>query len=211
VTEADLPPLRVLVIDDCPDTTASMTQLLRLWGHEARVAGDGPGGLAAAAAFRPDVVLLDLGLPGLDGFEVARLLRRDEGPRRALVVALSGYGQEQDRRHSLEAGCDLHWTKPADPEALRLLLESRREVGPGCPEAAAERAAARLRGAPYLALRNVTCECRGGVLTLRGRLPSHHLKQLALATVARVEGVERVLNEIEVTPASPPAEPAALP
>jgi CheY-like chemotaxis protein len=122
---------RVLVVDDCPDTTATLQLLLRFWGHEARVAHDGPAALALAAAFRPDVVLLDLGLPGMDGYEVARRLRERTDSGRLLVVVLSGYGRDEDRRRSLEAGCDLHWVKPPDSELLRRLLAS-------CPAASAD-------------------------------------------------------------------------
>src|SRR5260370_35333328 len=104
--EADRPPLRVLVVDDCPDTTASLAQLLRLWGHDVRVAGDGLEALAAAAAFRPDVILLDLGLPGLDGCGVARRLRRAGGPGRALVGAPSAGGRGADCPPPPRAGCD---------------------------------------------------------------------------------------------------------
>ena len=94
------PPLRVLVVDDCPDTTATMAILLRLWGHQVWVAHDGLSALAAARACRPDVVLLDVGLPGMTGWELARHLRHLPGLERALLVAVTGYGsaEEQARR-----------------------------------------------------------------------------------------------------------------
>ena len=88
--------------------------LLRLSGHEVRVAYGGPAALEAARAFRPQVVLLDLGLPGLDGYEVARRLRADPLTADCLLVAVSGYGQAEDRARSKEAGFDHHLTKPPD-------------------------------------------------------------------------------------------------
>jgi CheY-like chemotaxis protein len=92
-----------------------MAILLRLWGHDPRTASDGKSALETAAAFRPQLVLLDLGLPGMDGYEVARRLRHETAEWRPLIVAMSGYAGEGDRRHSHEAGCDLHLAKPADP------------------------------------------------------------------------------------------------
>src|SRR5262245_31205665 len=95
--------LRVLVVEDHTDTADSMAQLLGLYGFEVRVARDGPGALAAVQMFQPDAVLLDIGLPGMDGYEVARRLRDLAAPRRPLLVAVSGYGREQDKRRSAEA------------------------------------------------------------------------------------------------------------
>jgi CheY-like chemotaxis protein len=122
-----LAPLRVLAVDDCPDTRASLSCLFRLWGYESRVAGDGASALELDDSFRPDVVLLDVGLPGMNGHEVARRLRRHQGPRRLLLLSLSGWGGEEERRLALEAGCDAHWVKPADPEALHQFLDAARE------------------------------------------------------------------------------------
>jgi CheY-like chemotaxis protein len=116
--------LRVLVVDDCPDTGESYRSLLRLWGYDARVAADGASALAAYEDYHPDVVFLDLGMPGMDGCEVARRLRARQGRRRLFLVCLSGWASDEDRRRSKEAGCDAHWAKPADPEALHRLLDS---------------------------------------------------------------------------------------
>jgi two-component system CheB/CheR fusion protein len=116
------PPLRILVTDDCQDLLAALDTLLRLWGHEPLLACDGPCALKLAADCSPDVVFLDTGLPGMDGHEVARRLRLLPGLERALVIALSGYGLEEDQRLSLEAGCDLHWVKPVEPGTLERLL-----------------------------------------------------------------------------------------
>jgi two-component system CheB/CheR fusion protein len=115
---------RVLVVDDNVDTAESMALLLRLRGHEVEVAFSGPMALEMADAFEPGIVLLDIGLPGLDGYEVARELRRRPRLAKALLVALTGYGQETDRSRAREAGFDHHLTKPADPTLIYGLLES---------------------------------------------------------------------------------------
>jgi two-component system CheB/CheR fusion protein len=99
-------------------------------GHEVQVAFSGPTALEAAAAFAPEVVLLDIGLPGLDGYEVARSLRQQRRTAKATLVALTGYGQEEDRRLAREAGFDHHLTKPVDPAVIYELVEVReRRVG----------------------------------------------------------------------------------
>jgi CheY-like chemotaxis protein len=123
--------LRVLVVDDCPDTCAMMRELLKIWGHECRVALDGPAAVDAFADFRPDVVILDIGLPGFDGFEVARRLRRTVDGGSTFVLGLSGYATEAHIRTALEAGCDRFWVKPIDPIDLRRLLEARGQCGVG--------------------------------------------------------------------------------
>ena len=115
--------LRAIVVDDNVDAADSLADLLRLLGHEVQVAHDGPEGLAAARALRPDVVLLDIGLPGMDGYEVARRLRSDPDFS-ALLVAVSGYGRDEDRRLSREAGIEHHFVKPIDFRSLLSLFES---------------------------------------------------------------------------------------
>jgi PAS domain S-box-containing protein len=112
------PRLSVLVVDDNQDAARSMAMLLRMAGHEVHLAHDGPSALQAAERHHPQVVLLDIGLPGLDGYEVARRLRRQPEFARTLVVAMTGYGQEEDRRQSRAAGIDHHFVKPIDPETL---------------------------------------------------------------------------------------------
>jgi len=116
---------RVLVVEDCPDAAESLARLLSLWGFDALVAGDGGGALERLGWYRPGVVLLDLTLPDMDGLEVARRLRGQDGPTRPLVVGLSAWAGEDDRRQCLEAGCDLHVVKPTDPEILRRLLREQ--------------------------------------------------------------------------------------
>ena len=114
---------RCLLIEDNADAAESMGMLLELSGHEVRIAHNGLTGLEAARSFRPDVVLCDIGLPGgVDGYEVARRMRQDPALRGASLVALTGYGQEDDQRRAREAGFDVHLTKPADPERLKRLL-----------------------------------------------------------------------------------------
>src|SRR6202035_2007024 len=115
-------PRRVLVVDDNVDSADSLAVLLRLRGHEVEVAHDGPEALRAAGAFEPEVVLLDIGLPGLDGYQVARQLRQERRTAGALIVALTGYGQEEDQRRARESGFDEHLTKPVAPETIYNLL-----------------------------------------------------------------------------------------
>jgi signal transduction histidine kinase/CheY-like chemotaxis protein len=122
-----LPPSRrVLLVDDNLDAAEVLAALLRLRGHEVRVAPDGTTALALVRDYVPEVVLLDLGLPGMDGHEVGRRLRRQPGLDAALIVALTGAGTEDDRRRSREAGFDHHLVKPVDPEDLDQLLGAGR-------------------------------------------------------------------------------------
>ena len=116
---------RILVIEDNKDSADSLSMLLSVLGHEVRVAYTGPAGVEAASGWLPEVVLSDIGLPGFDGFEVARRLRRLPGMEGALLVALTGYGGEDDRRRGLEAGFDHYLTKPTDPADLQRLLAGR--------------------------------------------------------------------------------------
>jgi two-component system CheB/CheR fusion protein len=116
-------PRRCLLIEDNVDAAESMALLLQLNGHEVVLAHSGQEGLEKARGFRPHVVLCDIGLPGaLDGYAVARALRGDPDLHSARLIALTGYGQEEDQRRAREAGFDLHLTKPADPEILQRLL-----------------------------------------------------------------------------------------
>lgn len=114
--------LRVLVVDDHREGAGLMVTLLQQSGFEAQAAYDGPTGLATARAFRPHVILLDIGLPGMDGYQVAEAIRREPGFEKLRVIVVSGYGEEQARRRSQEAGCTLHLVKPVDIESLLNLL-----------------------------------------------------------------------------------------
>jgi signal transduction histidine kinase/CheY-like chemotaxis protein len=119
-------PLRVLVCDDNTDAAESLATLLQLKGDQVRVCFDGASALEAASSFTPDVVLLDIGLPnGMDGYEVARRLKAD-GARTARLVALTGYGREEDRRRSVEVGFQAHLVKPVEPGVLTSLLDQFR-------------------------------------------------------------------------------------
>jgi CheY-like chemotaxis protein len=112
---------RVLVVDDDRDTVGSWATLLRAWGYETAAAHDGAEALRQAEALAPDAVLLDLGLPGLDGYEVARRLRERLGPN-VLIVAVTGRVQPLDRVAAAAAGIDLHFAKPAEPDEVRRAL-----------------------------------------------------------------------------------------
>jgi len=114
--------LRVLVVEDHEDTAASTAMVLRLYGHDVHVASDGRMALQLMSDHSPDVVLLDLGLPKMDGWEVAKQIRNQATYKRPLLVAVSGYGREADRLRSSEAGIDLHLVKPIDPDQLKDLL-----------------------------------------------------------------------------------------
>jgi PAS domain S-box-containing protein len=127
---------RVLVVDDNRDAAESLAVLLRHAGHEVRTAWDGPAALDLAPGFRPEVVLLDIGLPGMDGYEVARRLRGRPELEHVVLVAVTGYGQDEDRRRSGAAGFAYHLTKPVEPAALQRLLACSRDPSPAaaCPE-----------------------------------------------------------------------------
>jgi CheY-like chemotaxis protein len=112
---------RVLVIDDHVDSAAGLLELLRAEGHQAEMAGDGRRGLELARSLRPELIICDLGLPGLDGYEVARRLRADPGLEAVDLVALSGFGDEAAVSQALAAGFDEHVTKPIDLATLRRL------------------------------------------------------------------------------------------
>jgi PAS domain S-box-containing protein len=115
-------PLRVLVVDDNVDTAESLAMLVKAAGHDVRTAHDGPVGLQAALDYRPNVVLLDIGLPGLNGFEVAERIRRQPALQSVVLVAMTGYGQETDRQRSQEAGFAHHLVKPADFGKVQQIL-----------------------------------------------------------------------------------------
>ena len=133
-----LPPatasLRVLIVDDNRDAAEMLELFTRARGHEAAVAFEGYTAVRVAGDFRPDVVLLDIGMPGMNGYSVARMLRQRATGTRMFVVAVTGWGQEDDRRRGRDAGFDLHLTKPVDPVALERLFEriAHTRLCPGC-------------------------------------------------------------------------------
>ncbi|WNC94921.1 chemotaxis protein CheB [Paraburkholderia sp. FT54] len=115
---------RILVVDDNTDAAESMAMVLKLEGHEVKVAGDGPSALQCATDFHPDVVLLDIGLPGIDGYEIGRLLRAKQGFADTLLIAVSGYAGQEHRERANKAGFDHFLVKPADLDRLRPLIAS---------------------------------------------------------------------------------------
>jgi PAS domain S-box-containing protein len=119
---------RVLVVDDHADTASGMARLLKLDHHEVRVAYDGMEALHAARQFRPEYILLDIGLPGMNGYDTAAILREDACCQDAVFIAVSGYGDEQTLSKSIEAGFDHHLVKPVDPETLLALIKGRDRV-----------------------------------------------------------------------------------
>lgn len=121
--DSPAPLLHILVVEDHPDAAESLKMLLEITGHRVDLATDGSSGLDAVRRLRPDLVICDIGLPGMDGYAVARALRESEETRAVYLVALSGYGQEEDRRRAQEAGFDRHLTKPVDFATLTALLD----------------------------------------------------------------------------------------
>ncbi|HEV8000559.1 MAG TPA: PAS domain S-box protein [Planctomycetaceae bacterium] len=120
------PKRRILVVDDNVDAAVTITALLKAWGHEVQTAYNGPSALETVGRFRPDIVLLDIGLPGMSGYDVARNLRAEPSAKGVIIAALTGYGQDADRQRSWDAGFDYHLTKPPDPNLLESLLASPR-------------------------------------------------------------------------------------
>lgn len=115
--------MRILIVEDHADTARSLATVVQLWGHQAQVAPNGEAALTAGAAAPPEVVLLDIGLPGMNGWDVAKRLRAMALTPRPVIIAISGYGRDTDRLQSYEAGIDNHLTKPVDPAFLQELLD----------------------------------------------------------------------------------------
>jgi CheY-like chemotaxis protein len=120
---------RILIVDDNRDSANSLSVLLRLMGHDVLAAHDGLEAVRAAGAFRPDVALLDIEMPKMDGYEAVRHIRGQPWGKDMVLVALTGWGQEEDKQRSLEAGFDHHLTKPLDPTHLGELLASLTAAG----------------------------------------------------------------------------------
>jgi len=125
---------RVLVVDDNADAAETVAAYLRLEGHETKVVTEGAEVLGSARVFEPQVVVLDIGLPGLDGYQIARQLRSHPETSEALLVAVTGYGRDEDRARAADAGFDCHFVKPADPVEIQAAIER------GRPQAAARAA-----------------------------------------------------------------------
>jgi len=120
--------LRILILDDEHDTANSLAHLLRLFRYEVQIAYDGLSALKAAQTLPPDVVILDIAMPGMSGFEVAKQLRAQDSPKRHFIIALSGYQATPYTRETKEADIDLYLLKPADPEQLLGLLKKFRDA-----------------------------------------------------------------------------------
>jgi CheY-like chemotaxis protein/nitrogen-specific signal transduction histidine kinase len=127
---ADAPKSRILVVDDLRDSAESLGMVLEMKGHTIRIAHDGLEAVQAAAAFRPEVILMDIGLPRMNGYEAAREIRHEPWGKKMILVAVTGWGQDDDKRRAAEAGFDHHMTKPVDPAVLEGLLTSRATHAP---------------------------------------------------------------------------------
>jgi signal transduction histidine kinase/ActR/RegA family two-component response regulator len=128
--------VHILIVEDNEDGRESLRELLELWGHQVSVAGNGPEGVEMAFSIRPEVALIDIGLPGLDGNEVARRIRELLGGHDISLIAMTGYGQPEDRRRALQAGFDRYLVKPVDPAELSRLLGEARPGGGEARQAA---------------------------------------------------------------------------
>jgi CheY-like chemotaxis protein len=130
--------MHVLVVEDDPDCRELLVELLTYWGHDTRVAPDGPTAIRLVTEAPPEFVFLDIGLPYMDGYEVARRLRAIDAMRGAVLVALTGYARDQDRQRAWEAGFDIYLAKPATPESIQTVLRAGADIlgslGPGALE-----------------------------------------------------------------------------
>jgi len=118
-------PRRILVVDDNADAAASLAMLLRIKGHDVRTAHDGLQGIESAASFLPELILMDIGMPRLNGYEACRRIRSQSWGADIVIVAVTGWGQEEDRVRSAESGFDHHLVKPIEPAAVEKILETR--------------------------------------------------------------------------------------
>jgi CheY-like chemotaxis protein len=122
-----MPALRILLADDNLDSAESLCALLQLQGHDVHLVHDGLAAVEAAARLQPDVIVLDIGMPGLNGYDAARRIREQQGERRPILVALTGWSQDEYRRRSAEAGFDAHIVKPVtDTVLLQVIGQARR-------------------------------------------------------------------------------------
>jgi CheY-like chemotaxis protein len=115
---------KILLVEDNPDTASAMARLLSLWGQDVRTAPDGSSALAQIAADPPEIVLMDIGLPGMDGYELARQIRARPDGGNIILAALTGYGQPEDQLRARECGFDLHLIKPVQIDSIRRVLEA---------------------------------------------------------------------------------------
>jgi two-component system OmpR family response regulator len=120
--------LRVLLVEDLEDCALTTAQLLRLYGHDVEIAGNGSDALRMVKAYDPHVVALDLGLPGMDGYEVAKRIKQRANGKTPTMIAISGHGTQEDRRKSAEAGIAVHLVKPVDPQELKAVFKGLKEI-----------------------------------------------------------------------------------
>jgi DNA-binding response OmpR family regulator len=183
--------LDILIVEDDSDCATSMARLLRMNGHRVKIAGDGGAAMAEMQTASPDIVLLDIGLPDMSGYELAKELKGRKRPRKPFLIAVTGLA-EADRRLSAKAGIDLHLVKPVPIGELEDALESARK------RLVAALAKARLEASPYRSIRSLSCEFEDGVLVVRGQVRSYFQKQLAQTAVSAVAGMAAIGNQIEV-------------
>ena len=124
---------KILVVDDNHDSALSLAMMLSIMGHETRTAHDGESAVTTAEMFLPDVVLLDIGLPKLNGYEVAQRIRQSSWGASMFLIAVTGWGQDEDRQRSSEVGLNVHMVKPVEPSALEKLLSELRVDGRPAP------------------------------------------------------------------------------
>jgi CheY-like chemotaxis protein len=117
---------RILVVDDNADLARGLARLLEFHGHNVSIAYDGPSGFERAKEWLPEFILLDIGLPGMDGYQVAALLRQDNETKDVKIIGISGYGQDEDRKRSTQAGFDRHLVKPISSQDLLKIFEDPR-------------------------------------------------------------------------------------
>jgi CheY-like chemotaxis protein len=122
---------KILVVDDNHDSALSLAMMLSIMGHDTRTAHDGESAVTTAESFLPEVVLLDIGLPKLNGYEVAQRIRQHPWGRSMFLIAVTGWGQEEDRQRSAEVGLNVHMVKPVEPAALEKLLAELAQKRPG--------------------------------------------------------------------------------
>jgi CheY-like chemotaxis protein len=128
ISTSGKPGFRILVVDDNHDSALSLAMMLSIMGHETRTAHDGESAVAAAESFLPEVVLLDIGLPKLNGYEVAQRIREQPWGTTMFLIAVTGWGQEEDRQRSSEVGLNVHMVKPVEAAALEKLLSELRHA-----------------------------------------------------------------------------------
>jgi signal transduction histidine kinase len=198
----EAPGRRILVVDDATDAAKVLALLLtKLGEHEVEVASDGPTALRQAEDFQPEIVFLDIGLPGMSGYEVAQRLRQEHGLKETLIVALTGYGQEEDRRHSREAGCDEHLVKPPALEELQAMLVHPKLQGASRPGEVVPPASFPRSGQHRLQLPAARQCTRGAKASDRGM--GKFLRQLAHEVGNAVMPVRLFLQTFRCTEADP--------